>query len=354
MSKKLQDKINAAVGLTEDKLPGEVVDLGTESKIGEVAAAKQKKATFPTDAAGDTSGGKLEGEVQDLGSEDAGKNAAGKSGKASLPDGKGAGTTDITTTVTDPFTLKLKESIEASIDEELEISPEAKAKMIGIFEAAVIARTNDAVAQVREQLQEQFNQDLEIAISDMSEKVDSYLTLGVNTWKQDNELAIQEGIRTQIAESLMQKVLGVFLEHNITVPEGADDLVEQLNTKVDDLNEMYNETTKTAIALSKENNELKRVITFGQIAEGLADSEKDKLDSLVEGIEFENAQAYTDKVTSIKESYFGKKGGKVTGLSEDKKLVGGDVITESVKTIDYTNPIQATAAAMQKRFKTNS
>lgn len=345
MTKKLQDKINAAVTLTEDKLPGEVQDLGPESDIGKAAASKQKKASFPTGEAGDTTSEKLPGEVQDLGSENAGKNAASKESKAGLPDANGAGKAKDYVDVSNT----LKESIEAVINEELEVSPEAKAKIVGMFEAAVIARSNELVLQEKEKLEEQYGQDLELAITDMTEKVDAYLTLSVNTWKNDNEIAIHQGIRTEIAESLMTKVLGVFLEHNVTVPEGADDLVEELNQKVDDLNEMYNATTKTAIALQKENTELKRVAAFASITEGLADTQKDKLATLVEGIEFEDAKSYTSRITSIKDSYFGNGNKSNTALTEDRKIVGTQ-FTEDTK-VNYADPVKQAAAALKNRYK---
>jgi hypothetical protein len=345
LEEKIQDAMleSGAVVLAEAE-GGKVA--GAESEdidgvtTGKKAAAKVSKAKFPTATEGEKTtpkqGDSKDATFEEVGSDEVGKAVAAKVSKAGLKDAQGAGTSKAGyVDVADTFGMKLKEQIENLLGEELDLSDEFKAKAAGLFEASVIARSNEAINEFKTSLQEQFDNELIEAIEDVSDKVDSYLSFAVNEWAKDNQLALEKGIRTELAESFIANLHTVFSEHFITVPEGKEDLVESLQEKNESLTEMYNTSVKTAMDTAKEINELKRTITFAGLTEGLAASEIDKLAQLVEGIEFESAEDYSDKVAVIKESFFNKPTSKKPVISEDKRIVGSDPIVEAVKNVGY-------------------
>lgn len=345
--KTLEEKLAEALNEAEGGLlaGAKSEDLGgTES--GKKAATKESKASYPTASQGEKTTGKLAG--ADASEIDGEKPTGGKE-KAGLPDAKGAGNSEAGyTEFTAPEKLKLREQIEALLGEELSLSEEFKDKAVGLFEAAVIARSNVAIMEHKEKLQSQFDAELLDAVETVSEQVDSYVTYAVNQWTKDNQVALEKGMRTELAESFIAGMHTLFSEHYISVPEGKEDLVESLQYKLETMEEKYNSNVKEAILKENEINELKKTIALKSLVEGLAESEIDKLTQLTEGIEFDSE--FEQKVNMIKESYFNKSTPKTKILAEDKKIVGTDpMINESTGNSTLKNAIFSLNSFKNKR-----
>ena len=196
------------------------------------------------------------------------------------------------------------EDLDALVKEEATLSEEFRGKAGAIFEAVLTSKLSQEV----ERLESEYAQNLEEEVSDLQsslvEKVDSYLNYVVENWMKENELAIQNGLRTEIAEEFMTSLQGVFKEHYIEVPEGKVDLVDELNESVTELEETLNKTTEDNIELHNKVQVLERAEVVRDLSEGLAETEAEKLASLVEDIEFDSKETFEMKVKTVKESYF--------------------------------------------------
>ena len=177
-----------------------------------------------------------------------------------------------------------------------------------------------------DRLEAEYAQNLEEEVSEIQsslvEKVDSYLNYVVENWMKENELAVTEGLRTEIAEEFMTSLQSVFKEHYIEVPEGKDDLVEDLNSQVTELEEQLNKSTEDSIELFNKVQSYERAEVVREQSSGLAETEAEKLASLVEDIDFDNKESFEMKVKTVKESYFTK---EVTeSVDEVDSLLGED------------------------------
>ena len=214
------------------------------------------------------------------------------------------------------------EDLDVLVKEEATLSDEFRGKAGAIFEAVLTSKLTQEV----ERLESEYAQNLEEEVSDLQsslvEKVDSYLNYVVENWMKENELAIQNGLRTEIAEEFMTSLQGVFKEHYIEVPEGKVNLVDELNEQVTELEETLNKTTTDNIELHNKVHVLERAEVVREKSEGLAETEAEKLASLVEDIEFDNKENFETKVQVVKESYFKQ---EVTeSVDEVDSLLGED------------------------------
>ena len=337
--KTLEEKLNDALNEVQDdgsKLSGTESESLDGVNAGINAGNKVSKTKFPTGSSGESKLGKLKGsEYDDIGDIESGVSAGNKVSKTKFPEASsGMGSVG-----------KLKEQIEAVLGEELSLSEDAKQKFTGLFEAAVIARANQAIIEHKASLQEKFDDELLGAIENISEQVDSYVTYATKEWAADNKIAIEKGVRTELAESFIAGMHSLFTEHYITVPEGKEDLVESLSDKVDTLESKYNSVIKSQMIKENEIAELKRTIVFGQVVEGMAESQSEKLKQLVEGIEYESDKDFATKVHSIRESYFGKSQNKPKILTEDRKLVG----TDGVQSVAHPSMVTSIADSIRNQ-----
>lgn len=187
-----------------------------------------------------------------------------------------------------------------------ELSEEFKSKATSIFEAAVIARVNSEMDKVVAKLEEQAAAELATFKETIVEKVDGYLNYVVEQWMEENQVAIDSGLRTEIAEDFISGLKNLFVEHYIEVPEEKYDVMDELQTKTVELESKLNESIDANIELSKELEELKASKIFEEQTKGLADTEVAKLKKLVEGIDFGSEDLYREKISVIKENYFPK------------------------------------------------
>ena len=246
------------------------------------------------------------------GTKNAGASAAKPVGKAPVPSTKPSdasakmeetedGEEAITETKYD-FT----QDVDALVSGE-ELSEEFRERAVTIFEAAVTSRVNDEVKALQEAFESTLTEEVAKIQTELAEKVDDYLSYAADTWMKENSLQIEHGIKTEMAESFFKGLKGLFLEHNFTVPEEKFNLLDGMAGELDDMEAKLNEQIDTNVALNKRIGEFVKMEIVNDAATGLAETQKEKLASLAEGVEFENEEDFRKKVETIKESYFTKK-----------------------------------------------
>jgi hypothetical protein len=198
---------------------------------------------------------------------------------------------------------KMKEDLDALLGGE-NLSEEFVTKASTIFEAAVIARAEEVIAEAEVALQEQFETAVEEIKEDLAAKVDDYLNYMVEEWMKENALAIEKGLRAEIVEDFITGLKGLFEEHYIDIPEEKVQVVEELTSKVEELEDALNEQIARGIELTKSLNEQKKIEAIYTACEGLTQTQVEKLKSLAEGVEFTTEEEFVSKVDVLKESYF--------------------------------------------------
>ena len=196
--------------------------------------------------------------------------------------------------------------LQAIVEGEATLSEEFKEKTQVIFEAAVKSKLSEEVSRLEESYKEELAEEVTTIKEDLVGKVDSYLNYVVESWMEDNKLAIQNGLRTEIAENFMSSMKDLFVESYVEVPEAKIDLVDDLAEQVQELEEKLNSTTGDAIALAEELEVLKRDAIIAEATRDLADTQAEKLKGLVENVDFDGEESFAKKIATIKESYFSK------------------------------------------------
>jgi len=227
--------------------------------------------------------------------------------------------------------------LDALVESEATLSDEFKQKTSVIFEAAVKSKLSEEVSRLEEQYKEELAEEVSSIKSELVEKIDSYLNYVVESWMEDNRVAIQNGLRTEIAETFMDKMKDLFVESYIDVPESKVDLVDELAGQVEELEEKLNSQTGESIKLSEELEQYKRNAIVAEAARDLADTQKEKLAELVEGIDFD--EDFASKVATIKESYFKKE------IAESVDVV---VDEEPESVVEVSGAMETYLSAMRK------
>ena len=198
---------------------------------------------------------------------------------------------------------KMKEDMDALLSGE-NLSEEFVTKATTIFEAAVIARAEEVIAEAEEQLMEEFEVAVEAIKEDLAAKVDGYLNYMVEEWMKDNEIAIQSGLKAEITEEFLTGLRDLFIEHNIDIPEDKVDIVEELAAQLEATEAVLNEEIARGIELSQALNEQKKIEAIYTACEGLTQTQVEKMKSLAEGVDFTTEEEFTTKLDTLKESYF--------------------------------------------------
>ncbi len=187
-----------------------------------------------------------------------------------------------------------------------DLSEEFKAKAKTIFEAAL----NSKIKEIQESLEAQYSEKLEEATSEvktsLTERVDSYLEYVSQEWMTENQLAIEHGLKTEMTESFLEGMKGLFEEHYVQIPEEKYDVLETMVEKLDDMETKLNEQIEKNIGLNRRLAESEADGILAQVSEGLAATQKEKLATLSESVEFESEEEYRDKLEVLKESYFSR------------------------------------------------
>lgn len=205
-----------------------------------------------------------------------------------------------------------KDDLNALVAEEATLSNEFKDKAETIFEAAITSKLTEEIDRLEAKYEEELSEEIEQTKNDLVEKVDSYLNYVVEQWMEDNKVAIENGLRTEIAENFMNNLKDLFVESYVDVPESKVDLIDELADDVEELEEQLNASTARTIEMAGELENYKRDAIIREAARDLADTQAEKLKSLVESVEFEDEENFADKVNTIKESYFNKKAATAT------------------------------------------
>jgi hypothetical protein len=199
--------------------------------------------------------------------------------------------------------FSIEEDVNALLEGE-ELSEEFQEKARTIFEAALRSK----VSQIQEAIEEQYAvalaEEVEEIKSELSERVDAYLEYVAGEWMEENALVIENGLKTEMTESFLQGMKGLFEEHYVSIPEDKYDVLESMVEKLDEMETKLNEQIEKNVSLNKRLAESVADGIFEQVSEGLAATQKDKLASLAESVEFESEEEYREKLETLKESYF--------------------------------------------------
>ena len=206
----------------------------------------------------------------------------------------------------------IEEDIDALLSGE-ELSEEFQEKARTIFEAAI----NSKVSEIKEQLEEKYAdaliEEVESIKNGLVDRVDAYLEYVADEWIQENALAIEHGLKTEMTESFLSGMKQLFEEHYVSIPEDKYDVIESMVDKLDEMEGKLNEQIERNIALNQRLAESKADSIFAEVSEGLALSQKDKLASLAENVEFDGEESYREKLVTLRESYFST---RISGTQE--------------------------------------
>ena len=216
--------------------------------------------------------------------------------------------------------IDVKEDIDAIVSGE-ELSEDFKTKAATIFEAAVsakvISEVNDRLQIFEDEYTKELSEAKEEYLTNMSEKIDGYLNYVVEEWMEENELAVEKGIRSELVEDFMTGLKNLFQEHYIDIPEEKVDLVDDLFEKVEELETKLDESINTNVEVKKELAKFKKEEVLRSVSEELAETEKEKLTKLADGIDYEDDSQYQEKLEVLKENYFPKTSDAPQTISEE-------------------------------------
>ena len=332
-----------------EKLPGEVQDMGAAvvspdatTDPGDAATKKAKKATPPGSAGGKGLPSGAKGTAQG--------NGSGPMAVGAREEHEAEGEDVITEEEVEEETIEerissmdFSDDAQALSEGEDDLSDEFKKKAATILEAAIKSKLREEMERLEEKYQELYAKELDDAQNEMAEQVDGYLNYVVQEWMQKNEMAVEHKMKTEIADSFIAGLRGLFEEHNIAMPDEQYDMLDAAAEKVDELEGKLNESIEKNVELTKENGEFQRNEILLDVASDLADTEVEKFAELTEGIEYQSADNYREKVTTIKENYFPK-----ASVNSDDNTTAG---TETEDEMDVSDNMAAYLTAITRGQK---
>ena len=237
----------------------------------------------------------------------------------------------------------IEEDVNALLGGE-DLSEEFKEKAKTIFEAAL----NSKVKEIEESLAVQYEQALAEEIEEMKvslqERVDTYLEYVAEEWLVENQLAVEHGLKTEMTESFLQGMKGLFEEHYVTIPEDRYDVLESMVNKLDEMEEKLNEQIERNVALNKRLAESVTDGILGEVSEGLAVTQKEKLASLSESVEFDSEEDYREKLVTLREAYFPS---RVSSAQRDS----AELISEESSMPQVSGSMEGYLSALQRVSK---
>ena len=240
--------------------------------------------------------------------------------------------------------VDVKEHIDALTSGESDLSEEFKQKAATIFEAAITSKVKAISEEMQADYNKKFDEEVSKAKTDLVEKVDAYMNYVVNEWMKENELAIERGIKGEIAEDFINGLKKLFEDHYIDVPDEKYDVLEDQASKIEELEKKLNEQIANNVEMNKENSSLKRTDIIAEVASDLADTSKEKFAKLTEEVEYSNADDFKKKCETIKESYFGNK----KEANSDSEVDNAVADNQGVNTEDLSNAMAAYTTAISK------
>jgi len=240
--------------------------------------------------------------------------------------------------------LDIKADVDALVGDS-DLSEEFKQKAATIFEAAIKAKVKEESQRLQGEYETKLEEDTKAHKAELVEKVDSYLNYVVEEWMQENKIAIERGIKGEIAEDFIGGLKKLFEDHYIDVPDEKYNVLEDQASKIEDLEKKLNEEIQKNVDLNKSNGELKKEEIIKKSSEDLTDVQKEKFNKLAEEVEYSSEEDFVNKVNTIKESYFGAKEEAKSNDIDDVAVGDG---SEQVDPADLTNSMAAYTAAISK------
>ena len=237
--------------------------------------------------------------------------------------------------------IDVKEHVDALVAGDDSLSEEFKQKAATVFEAAIKSKVKEIAEDIQADYDKKLTEETSKSKDELVEKVDSYLAYVVEEWMKENELALERGIKGEIAEDFIGGLKKLFEDHYIDVPDEKYNVLEDQSSKIEELNKKLNESIEKNVELSKENGKLQRQDIIDEASKELAETQKEKFNKLAEEVEYSNEGDFKSKVATIKESYFGKK--ESTSEIDD---VAAESNAEQPQ--DLTNAMAAYSAAISK------
>ena len=226
--------------------------------------------------------------------------------------------------------VDVSEDVAALVNGE-ELSEEFKAKAATIFEAAVITRVKQEVAALEEQYEAKLAEQVQEIQEGLVEKIDGYLGLMVEQWMEQNALALESGMKSDILESFVSGMKSLFEEHYIDIPEEKYDVLGEMESKVQELETKLTESVETSIAIKSELDAMKRVAAIKEASSGLTDTEVEKFQGLAEELSYEDVESFSTKLQTIRENYFvTKANADVKSVVTDEPIVEEKVLNETI------------------------
>ena len=239
-------------------------------------------------------------------------------------------------------TIDVDEDINALIAGE-ELSEEFQEKARTIFEAAIRSKVAEITEGIKSEYEANLVEEVKGIKAELQERMDSYLEYVADEWVGENQLAVEHGLKTEMTESFLEGMKKLFEDHYVTIPEEKYDVIENMVDKLDDMESKLNEQIDKNVALNKRLAESTADVIFAEVTEGLAQTQKDKLATLVENVDFESENGYREKIETLKESYFPTKGSN-TQTSKSENL------TEESEAVDYQS--KAVSNTMERYLQT--
>tara|TARA_B000000557_G_C20809255_1_gene459187 strand:+ start:1489 stop:2655 length:1167 start_codon:yes stop_codon:yes gene_type:complete len=238
------------------------------------------------------------------------------------------------------FELDVSDDIKALL-EGTELSEEFAEKAKTIFEAAVKAKLKEEYDKLVKHFAEETEKKVEEIKKELSEEVNGTVNYAIGQWKEENKIAIDQGIKTEITEDFIAGLKNLFEEHYISIPDDKVDVVEGMADQIREMETRLDEQVKANVKLQNRLDESARVVVLKNVSEGLADTQKEKLAALAEGIEFTTEEEFTKKVNTIKESYF-----------KESTVTQNEVADETpVESLEDVTPAMATYVQALSRWK---
>ena len=237
--------------------------------------------------------------------------------------------------------IDVKEHVDALMNGEGDLSEEFKKKAATVFEAAVKSKVRDEVARLEDEYKSELDESIKQTKTELSEKVDTYLNYVVEEWMKENELAIERGLKGEIAEDFISGLKTLFEDHYVDIPDEKYDVLEAQSEKITELEKKLNESIQQVVDLKKDRGSLVRDKVISEASEDLADTEIEKFKSLIEDVEFTDEESFKEKLGTLKESYFPK-----TKPVETQTI--DDVETGNAQDVDTTDSMQSYMRAIGK------
>ena len=253
------------------------------------------------------------------------------------------------TTDSTEMDIDLSDDVKALVSTDADLSEEFKEKAATIFETAVKTRIQEQVKVLESQYEEKLSKETETVKEAMTEKVDSYLNYVVEEWMKENELAVERGIRTEIAEDFITGLKDLFKEHYIDVPEEKYNVLDDLTNQNKKLEDKLNEQIEKNVELSKKVSDADRATIVAEISDDLADTETEKFEKMAENVEYDSADKFKEKLETIKESYFPKTKIEETTSKDEVDSVAANAPSDF--TSGKSDAMAAYTAAITKNLK---